>query len=161
MDVKYINPFLVSVDQVFKKMLGIVVERKAMKLATRDTAGSPRDDMVTSQVHFSGRADGFVAMCFPPETACDLARRLLGSEMNGLNELNEQVIDAISELVNMVAGSAKSRFNLDPPPKLAIPTVAQGHDHREHYPDQAKWLEVPFRSVAGSFTMEVTFRPVS
>lgn len=158
MDVKYINPFLDSVDQVFKMMLDIEVERKAIKLGTRDTAGSPPSDMVTSLVHFSGRADGFVAMCFPPETALDLARRFLGSEAS---ELNEEVIDAISELVNMIAGSAKSKFDLDPPPELAIPTVAQGQDHRKHYPDQAKWLEVPFKSVAGSFTMEVTFRPVS
>jgi chemotaxis protein CheX len=157
-DVKYINPFLDSVDQVFKMMLDVEVERAAIKLGTRDTAGSPADDLITSLVQISGRADGFVAMCFPAETALDLARRFLGS---AAKELNEEVIDAISELVNMVAGSAKSKFNLDPPPTLAIPTVAQGRNHREHYPEQAKWLEVPFKSAAGSFTMEVTFRPVS
>ena len=157
-DVKYINPFLDSVDQVFKTMLDIEVQRNAIKLETRETAGSPADDQITSLVQISGRADGFVALCFPAETAFDLAGRFLGSEAN---ELNEEVADAISELVNMVAGSAKSKFDLDPPPTLAIPTVAQGQDHREHYPEQAKWLAVPFQSPAGSFSMEVTFRPVS
>ena len=100
-DVKYINPFLDSVDQVFKMMLDMDVERKAITLGTRDTAGSPAEDTITSLVQISGRADGFVALCFPAETAFGLAGRFLGSEAN---ELNEEVIDAISELVNMVAG---------------------------------------------------------
>lgn len=158
MDVKYINPFLDSVDQVFKMMLDIEVRREQIKLSNRETAASPRADTITSLVEISGQADGFVALCFPTRTALGLAARFLGSDAS---ELNEEVVDAISELANMVAGAAKSKFDIDPPPKLNLPTVVRGTNHRDSYPTQARWLEVPFGCEAGSFTMEVAFRPAS
>jgi chemotaxis protein CheX len=157
-DVKYINPFLDSVEQVFKMMLDIEVRREQIKLSNHETAASPTADTITSLVEISGQADGFVALCFPQQTAFGLAARFLGSDAD---ELNEEVVDAISELVNMVAGSAKSKFDINPPPKLNLPTIVRGTNHRNRYPSQAKWLEVPFGCEAGSFTMEVAFRPAS
>jgi len=58
-----------------------------------------------------------------------------------------------------VAGSAKAKFNADPPLQLGLPTVVEGVTYRVKYPSKSIWLEVPFSSDAGDFSMEVTYNP--
>ena len=41
--------------------------------------------------------------------------------------------------------------------ELGLPTVVQGSNYRIKYPSGSTWLEVPFESEAGGFTMELTF----
>jgi chemotaxis protein CheX len=111
---------------------------------------------LTSLVGLSGQVSGVVALRFPPETALSLAGRMLGTE---LPKVNEEVVDAISELVNMVAGSAKAKFDHDPPLELGLPTVVEGAGYKLKYPSKSVWLEVAFTSDAGAFSMEVTYNP--
>ncbi len=152
MDVSYINPFIEAVGSVFATMLNVQPRRTGLKVSD----GQARGPLLTSLVGLSGRVSGVVALRFPPQTALNLAGRMLGSQMT---ELNEEVTDAISELVNMVAGSAKAKFNHDPPLQLGLPTVVEGTGYKLRYPSKSVWLEVPFSSDAGDFTMEVTYNP--
>jgi len=151
-DVSYINPFIEAVGSVFATMLNVQPRRTGLKVSD----GQARGPLLTSLVGLSGRVSGVVALRFPPQTALNLAGRMLGSQMT---ELNEEVTDAISELVNMVAGSAKAKFNHDPPLQLGLPTVVEGTGYKLRYPSKSVWLEVPFSSDAGDFTMEVTYNP--
>jgi len=89
-------------------------------------------------------------------SALKLAGRMLGSEMS---TMSEEVTDAVAELVNMVAGSAKAKFQHDPPLELGLPTVVEGTGYKLRYPSKSVWLEVPFSSDAGDFTLEVTYNP--
>jgi chemotaxis protein CheX len=151
-DVSYINPFIEAVDSVFTTMLQVRPTRSGLKVS-----GEPdQRSVLTSIVGLSGEVSGVVALRFPPDTALQLAGRMLGSEMR---EINEEVIDAISELVNMVAGSAKAKLQLDPPLRLGLPTVVEGTRYKLRYPSKSVWLEVPFSSEAGDFSMEVTYNP--
>lgn len=152
MDVSYINPFIEAVDAVFSTMLDVKPRREGLKVSD----GQPNGMMITSLIGMTGQVSGVVALRFPPETALQLAGRMLGSEMT---TMNGEVIDAIAELVNMVAGSAKAKFNHDPPLQLGLPTVVEGAGYKVRYPSRSVWLEVPFSSNAGSFTMEVTYNP--
>lgn len=152
MDVKYINPFIEAVDSVFTTMLSVEPKRAQIRVG----ATQPDGQLLTSLVGISGQVSGVVALRFPPTTALKLAGRLLGSEPT---EVNEEVIDAISELANMVAGNAKAKFNHDPPLQLGMPTVVEGTGYRLKYPSGSIWLEVPFTSEAGDFSMEVTYNP--
>jgi len=106
-DVSYVNPFVEAVDAVFQTMLDVHPKRNAVKINSQEKRG----ERLTSLIGISGRMSGCVALCFPPETALRLSGRMLGSE---ITQVNDEVIDAISELVNMVAGSAKAKFNADP-----------------------------------------------
>jgi chemotaxis protein CheX len=151
-DVSYINPFIEAVDSVFTTMLDVTPKRNGLKVSD----GKAKGEVVTSLVGMSGQVSGVVALRFPPATALNLASRMLGSEMT---EISDEVTDAVSEMVNMVAGSAKAKFNHDPPLQLGLPTVVEGAGYRLKYPSKSVWLEVPFTSDAGDFTMEVTYNP--
>lgn len=152
MDANYINPFIEAVDNVFGTMLNVRPKRCGVKVST----DQPNGPCVTSLVGLSGRVSGVVALRFPPTTALQLAGRLLGSDQG---EMNDEVADAISELANMVAGSAKAKFNFDPPLELGLPTVVDGAGYKVRYPSRSVWLEVSFASEAGEFSMEVTYNP--
>jgi chemotaxis protein CheX len=149
-DVSYINPFIEAVDSVFTTMLETKPARDGLKVSD----GGGNEVLVTALVGLTGKVSGVVALRFPPATALVLAGRMLGSEQT---EINEEVTDAISEMANMVAGSAKARFNHDPPLQLGLPTVVEGAGYKLRYPSKSAWLQVPFNSDAGRFTMEVTY----
>lgn len=152
MDVSYINPFIEAVDTVFATMLSVKPKRNGLKVSD----GQAKGPVVTSLVGLSGQVSGVVALRFPPTTALKLAGRMLGSEMSAMSE---EVTDAVAELVNMVAGSAKAKFQHDPPLELGLPTVVEGTGYKLRYPSKSVWLEVPFSSDAGEFTLEVTYNP--
>jgi chemotaxis protein CheX len=151
-DVSYINPFIEAVDSVFTTMLNVKPQRNGLKVSD----GNVQGPSITSLVGLSGQVSGVVALRFPPETALRLAGRMLGTEMTAIND---EVTDAVAELVNMVAGSAKAKFHLEPPLQLGLPTVVDGTGYRLKYPSKSVWLEVRFTSNAGRFTMEVTYNP--
>lgn len=152
MDVSYINPFIEAVDSVFTTMLSVQPRRNGLKVSN----GEARGAVITSLIGLSGQVSGVVALRFPPATALHFASRMLGTEMN---TVNDEVTDVIAEIVNMVAGSAKAKFDHDPPLELGLPTVVEGSGYRLRYPTKSVWLEVPFSSDAGEFTMEVTYNP--
>lgn len=152
MNVKYINPFIESVCAVFETMLGVSPRREKVRIPLAPRENGP--NMLTSIVGISGGASGVVALRFPMDTALQLAGKFLGTQYT---ESNDEVIDAISELANMVAGSAKAKFELDPAPQLGLPSVIEGCGYKVRYPAKAAWLEVPFTSPVGDFSMEVTF----
>lgn len=151
MNAQFINPFVEGVDSVFQMMLNVKPARCKVRMGG---GGNGQTNCLTSLVGISGQVQGVVVLRFPPPTAIEMAKRMLGTD---LTEVSEEVIDAISEIVNMVAGSAKAKLNYDPPLDLGLPTVVQGNNYKVRYPTGSTWLEVPFESEAGNFTLEVTF----
>lgn len=152
MDLKYINPFVEAVHSVFDTMLHTQPTRQPVKISDGNGTGNGAE--LTTLVGITGQLHGVVVLRFPSRTALTLAGRMLG---NTLDAVDSGVIDAVSEIVNMVAGSAKSKFDLDPPLQLGLPTVVEGKEYRVNYPSKSMWLEVPFQSDAGQFSMELTF----
>jgi chemotaxis protein CheX len=151
-DVSFVNPFIEAVDTVFDTMLKVQPRRNGVKVSNDGNAGPT----VTSLIGLSGQISGVVALRFPPETATALAGRMLSAEFT---DVNDEVTDAVSELVNMVAGSAKAKFNHEPPLELGLPTVVEGTGYKLKYPSKSVWLEVAFTTEVGAFSMEVTYNP--
>jgi chemotaxis protein CheX len=152
MKAEYINPFIESIESVFQTMLDTSLKR----LQARATADGTlkKGDWFSSIIGISGKASGVVALSFPKKTALALAGRFVGSEFA---DVNPEVSDALAELANMVGGGAKSKFEIDPPPELSLPTVVEGHDYKTKFPTKSVWVEVPFDTPAGEFVMEVSF----
>jgi len=152
-DVQYVNPFVESVQELFSTMLGC--EAKRGKVGLVDGKGNPRD--VTALIGLSGRASGMLTISFPIETALAIAGRMLGIE---LKVIDSSVSDAVAEMANIVAGSAKAKLTNDDqePIDLGLPTVVRGNSYAVDYPSHATWLEVPFTSELGDISMRVTFR---
>ena len=141
MDISHINPFIEAVESVFTTMLNVEPKRNGMKVSD----GQGNGERITSLVGLSGQMSSMVGLRFPLDTALQLAGRMLGTKPS---EMNDEVIDAIAEMVNMVAGSAKAKFDFDPPLELGLPTVVEGAGYKLRYPTKAIWLEVGFTSDA-------------
>ncbi len=152
MKVEYINPFIESTYDLFSTMLGSKAVRGDVALAKE--ACSAREIMAL--IGLSGPARGMVALSFPMDTALNMVNRLLGTE---IKVVDDTVSDAIAEMVNIVAGGAKAKLSVDgeKPIDLSLPTVVRGNSYNVDYPTGSVWLEVPFNSNLGGFTLRVTF----
>ena len=152
MNVEYINPFIESTYDLFSTLLGCEAVRGDVGVARPEV--NPRE--VMALIGLSGMARGMVALSFPVETALNIVNKQLSTE---INVVNDTVSDAIAEMVNIVAGSAKSKLSGEdrPPIDLSLPTVVRGNSYNVDYPSSSIWLEVPFDSELGSFTLRVTF----
>lgn len=152
MKVEYVNPFIESVYELFGTMLGAKATRGAVGVSK--AAPRPRDIMAL--IGFSGPARGMVALSFPSSTALNVVNRLLSTDTK---VIDDTISDGVAELVNMIAGSAKARFPVEDgvPIDLSLPTVVRGQSYDVDYPSGSVWLEVPFESELGEFSLRVTF----
>ena len=153
MKVEYINPFIESTYELFSTMLTATAKRGDVGIA-KEVKSNARDIM--GLIGLSGPARGMVALAFPVETALKMVNRLLDTE---IKVMDDTVSDAIAEMVNIVAGGAKAKINIggNKPIDLSLPTVVRGSNYDVDYPTGTVWLEVPFDSDLGSFSLRVTF----
>ncbi len=150
MDVRYINPFIASIKEVFSTMAGVAVQvlKPEMKVGHSETVG------VTGVIGFSGDALGACLLCFPTDVACKLASAFEGEEMS---PSHPDFSDAIGELANMVAGGAKSQFD-GLAITISLPSVVIGDPHEVIVtggPSGAPRLVIPCQTGLGHFHVEV------
>lgn len=152
MKVEYINPFIEGVMDMFTSMMGKEVRRGTVGL----TAGTQNPREILAIIGLSGPAKGTVCLAFPTSTALSLVSQLLGQE---LRVVDATVVDGVAELVNIVAGGAKAKLSRadNAPIDLGLPTVVRGNNYTVEHPSGTQWLEVPFESDLGNFTLRVTF----
>lgn len=147
MNADLINPFLTSTASVFTTMLGTEVQRKKPFLRTNFT---PQFD-VTGIIGLNGKAIGTVALSIKSDMALAVTEQLIGERPT---EVNSQVVDAVGELTNMIAGAAKAQL-----PQLemsvGLPTVVIGKAPCIAFPSRATPIAIPFECKWGSFVVEV------
>ena len=154
MKTEWINPFVESVYSLCATMLSCGVQRGQLALASGENATGGD---ITALIGLSGMARGMVALSFPSGTARAMVGRLLSI---GEEEIDESVSDGVAELVNIVAGSAKAKFSSGNGAdiiSLGLPTVIHGGSKVIEYPSQSTWLDVPFSSDLGPFSLRITF----
>ena len=153
MNVNYINPFIEGVYGVFSTMLSCEVHRGDVTVTK--LGGDPRH--LVAIIGLSGPARGSVALSLPVKTSLQVTGRLLGAAPPA--EVNSDVADCIAEMANMIAGSAKAKLSGDTgqPINLGLPTVVCGSDYKVIHPGETVWLDVPFKSELGTFSLRVTF----
>ena len=148
-----IVPFVESVESLCRTMLGCErVERKRVSLAVPDTHGRE----LTAFIGLSGPDRGTIALVLPERTALNIASAFLGMEFD---TLNEDVTDSVAEVVNIIGGGAKVNLPKadDELFQLGLPTVVQGHDYAITSPAESVWLDIPFETDLGPFTVRVSF----
>jgi len=149
-DVNVVNPFVNSVVRAFETMLDLPVTRGKLRIGTAKVGTSS----IVATIGIAGSSRGTIALEFPEKTAIHVVRRLLGNEQA---TMDDSVTDAVGELVNIVAGSAKAELSegLDMPLSLSLPSMIRGSQFELHQPADCKWIDVPFESDAGPFTLKV------
>jgi CheY-specific phosphatase CheX len=111
-----------SLHEVFSMMLG-------MKVVPSDAASLPgfRAEL-TAIVGLAGSLCGLFVIRCSTSTGSQLAEKMLGT-----NVCEDQVLDALGELCNMLAGGFKSRIpDIGATCMLSVPTTIVGEDHIIH-----------------------------
>jgi chemotaxis protein CheX len=152
MRVEYINPFITSLCNAFRTMLDCDVERGQISLKENATPKYP----ISGVVGLSGNAVGTVVLNLSEPVALKAASVMLMAEAT---TIDADVIDAVGELANMVAGAAKAEleeYHL----MVSLPNVVTGENHEIRFPSNVRPICVPFKSEWGPLALEVGFTPV-
>jgi len=152
MDVKYINPFIASVRNVFGTMLHLDVEFG--KPQVKNDEQHSHD--VSAIIGLSGDVVGAVVLSFPKLAAMRIASAFAGAE---LTDSDDDFADAIGELANMVSGNAKKDFD-GLSVLISVPSVVIGTGHTITNTKVTPRLVLPCTTPAGSFVVEVGMRKV-
>ncbi len=147
MKVEYINPFIVATKNAFETMLGLDINRSDL-FASEES--QPTND-ITGIIGLSGRANGSIALGMSKELAIKSTEMLAMIEVS---ELNEEVVDAVGELANMVAGAAKAQLE-ELEMSITLPTILLGRESTIQFPSGTPTLCVCFDSEWGNLTLQV------
>ena len=145
-------PFVNSTIQVFETMVRVKPEivkpiLKKDPLASYDVSGV---------IGFSGEIVGSVVVSFQMEAAQKLVSALVGMEVD---TNSADFVDAVGELANMIAGSAKK--DLGKNANIAIPTVIIGKDHMIGRLSGVPCVLIPCKTPVGDFAVEVNIMPTA
>jgi len=152
MKVEYINPFITSLINAFDTMVGCKVRREDVSLKEDN---NPNHE-VSGVIGLSGNAKGTVVLSISKDVALKAASAML---MEEITELTDDVVDAVGELTNMVAGRAKAELE-EYSLSVSIPNVVTGRDYEIRFPSNGTPLCVLFESDWGPLSLEVGLTPV-
>lgn len=108
-----------SLHEVFDMMLGMKI------MPSEDPGVSPE---ITAIVGLAGSLCGLFSVRCSRSTGTKLAEKMLGT-----SECENEVLDALGEICNMLAGSFKSRIpGVADTCMLSIPTTIAGEDYHVH-----------------------------
>lgn len=148
MDVRFINPFIMSVRKVFQTMLATEVRvGKPVIITTKQESTAD----VSAVIGLSGDALGCVILSLPMQTGEAVASKFAGVD---LTRDHPDFADALGELANMVAGQAKAQLD-GMNVSISLPSVIVGQDHVVSQSRQWPRLHLPCESPLGTFTVEV------
>jgi chemotaxis protein CheX len=147
MNVEHINPFLAATVSVFDTMLNCKLERGVPHLK----GGTQPQHEVSGVIGLSGKAQGTVVLGLSRQAALSAAEALLQERTT---EINGDVRDAVGELVNIIAGSAKAKLE-HLSLSVSLPTVITGKNHCVDFPSKVTPICIPFNSPWGEISVEV------
>ncbi len=149
MDVRYINPFLEAVRSVFATMIHIDVTMGQPLI----TDVLPRYD-ISGVIGMTGDVVGSVVLGFPSPVARVVVGKFAGSDY-ALESAD--FADALGEIVNMVSGAAKAKFegrNVS----ISTPSVVVGPGHTIARPARSACISLPCRAYCGEFCLDIAIR---
>ncbi|NQT36738.1 MAG: chemotaxis protein CheX [Planctomycetes bacterium] len=147
MRAEYINPFIRSVANAFHTMLGVEVTRGDVALKAEAFPKYP----ISGVIGLSGKAIGTVVLSLSETVALRATSSLLLTETT---EISDEVVDAVGELTNMVAGGAKAELE-EYKLSLSLPSVIAGCEHEIRFPSNVRPITVHFTTEWGDFALEV------
>lgn len=150
---EYINPFIDATRVTFSMMVGMEIVRETVSLKS----ASARNNDISGIIGLAGDVSGSVVLNFPFTTAGGVVSRFL--DMPIADPHDYEVLDAIGELTNIVAGNAKSNIaNSGLRVELGLPTIIIGKGHQVSRPRNVPTVAIEWSCDAGSFVLEVCLR---
>lgn len=150
MSPEHFTCFLKATQELFSSMLRS--EITFGKPAIDERGGS--DDDIAGIIQMTGEMVGAVILIFPVKTAYSCAASLLGMEPDS----KDDVLDAVGELTNIVAGSAKVKLGLENI-SISCPSVMTGKGLSIQRPSESVSIRVPCHAPQGVFDLCVSLAP--
>ena len=147
-----INPFITATINVFETMANIVPKKGEIYVK--------QDDKMTYDISgvigVAGKMQGFIVLSFPDTLVLELVSNFLGEKKT---HMSRDVIDAVGEFVNMIAGSSKRVFaEQGMKYNIGIPSVITGKNHIINRPSNVVCIGVKFFVGEQHFVLEVALK---
>jgi len=150
MKVEYVNPFITSTINTFETMLKVKL-----------TVGKPQVKRepfpsydISGIIGLSGDASGSISLSYPKIVALKAVSKFLSAD---IKIVGPDLIDAIGEITNIIAGSAKKDL-IGLNVSISLPNVVIGKDHVLAGPRDVQHMIVPFTSEIGHLALEVSLK---
>jgi chemotaxis protein CheX len=147
MNCDYFEPFRDSAISTFAAMLGCTLSPRKPHPRTSET---PQHD-VSGIIGLSGKAKGMVVLCLSREAALAASGAMLGEQPS---DVNPDVVDAVGELTNIIAGVAKAKLE-HLQLGVSLPTVILGKQHVLEFPQRVTPICIPYDCPWGYVAIEV------
>lgn len=148
---QYIQPFIDVAKNTFKEFVGteVIVGRPFFR--QKDAAN---ECDISGVIGLSGEARGAVVIGMKAALAIKLTDMLTNGKHSSVDE---EVVDAIGEIVNIISGNAKKGLEETFRLVISLPSIIEGKNHQVKWPhDQARIICIPFTIFeTESFTLSV------
>jgi chemotaxis protein CheX len=154
---QYVQPFIEVCKNVFKEFLGAeLVEERPYFSET----GDPVVWDISGVIGFNGEANGAVVISMKKDLAIKLTDMLTGSHHA---DIDVYVVDAIGEIINIIAGNAKKLLEETYHLVISLPSIVQGKGHVIKWPgSHTRIICIPFKIFGNTvFDLSVAIETVA
>ena len=153
---QYIEPFIKVCKNVFSEFVNLKLEAKLPYFMEKDAV---TEWDISAIIGLTGEARGAVVISMKDELAIKLTAILTGKAHN---ILYADVVDAVGEIINIIAGNVKQELEEAFRLVISLPTIVKGKEHSINWPEgQARVICIPFTiSDTDSFTLSVALEAV-
>ncbi|MDR0719594.1 MAG: chemotaxis protein CheX [Treponema sp.] len=136
---KYIQPFIDVCKNVFKEFIGSDLTAGRPYFAD---AGAITDWDISAIIGLTGEARGAVVISMKEGLAVKITDILSGTRHTALDD---EAVDAVGEIVNIIAGNVKKNLEESFRLIISLPTIVQGTGYEVKWPhDLARIICIPF-----------------
>ncbi len=144
-----VDKLVASVNEIFTDMVMMdieLLEKPTGKLGQLKNS-------ITGMIGLAGTYKGVIAIHVPNQVAMGITSNFLGFEVD---EVNEDVQDAIGEIANMLGGNFKSILSdKGKDIQLSLPSTISGEQYFFNATEQGECIVLSFRTAEGDFHVEV------
>lgn len=137
---QYIQPFINVCESVFKNFCQIEVKPGRVYFTNKEDYGKMWD--ISGIIGLSGEVTGAVAISMNDQCAIAITKSLTE---NDHSSLDNDVTDAIGEIINIIAGNSKKDFEEELRIKISLPSIVKGKNHTIIWPsEKTRIICIPF-----------------
>jgi chemotaxis protein CheX len=137
---KYIQPFIKVCESVFRDFCRTEIKVGRVFFMTKDNRET--DWGISGIIGLSGQISGAVSISMTDQVAFEITKTLTGGEYTSFDD---DVVDAIGEIINIIAGNIKKEFEESFRTTISLPSIIMGKGHRILWPSETiRIICIPF-----------------
>lgn len=154
-DPEFVEPLMASCENIFTNYLGFEVRKKGV---TMKEVLAPKFELSAILNVFTENIRGKVLLNLSDKLALAVHNKMLGEDKK---EVDDEVKDAVSELVNIITGNAKAEYSkLGLIYRLTVPYVIHGRNQIISSTDKVAFISSVYWSSGGFFEICLSFHEI-